>query len=53
MSTKRYMVRVIVNGLFHGYLMHNDRTRWCYTQARKHGKDLVARKNWNYILEEV
>lgn len=50
---KRYQIRIIVHGMFHGYLMYRDKTEFCKRTAVKHAKDCVYLHGWNYVIEEV
>ncbi len=49
----KYMVRVIVNGEFKGYLTYRDKTVWSKRTAKKHAKDCMKLFGKECIIEEV
>ncbi len=51
--SKRYRVRVIVNGEFKGYLTYRDKTVWSKRTAKKHAKDCMKLYGKECIIEEV
>ena len=38
---KRYSIKITYRNGTISYMSHNDRTKWCYSQARKHLKEWV------------